>query len=112
MLQLMSADVRVSCHTGKPLSKWLVGHRMGKNEDPNERRAVFVVRPCPPSSPRGPLLHPGVAFTDAPPPTQPIYMLRLSIYFSLPCINHAVRGGGRRVHMSLRPDYVLLCKSR
>ena len=33
--QIMSA--------GQPLSKWLVGHRMGKSEDPNESRAVFVV---------------------------------------------------------------------
>ena len=28
---------------GQPLSKWLVGHRMGKNVDPAESRAVFVV---------------------------------------------------------------------
>ncbi len=28
----------------QPLSKWLVGHRMGKNVDPAETRAVFVVR--------------------------------------------------------------------
>lgn len=28
---------------GKPLSKWLVNHRLGKNEDADERRAVFVV---------------------------------------------------------------------
>ncbi len=30
--------------TGKPLSKWLVNHRMGRNENAEERRAVFVVR--------------------------------------------------------------------
>ena len=30
---------------GKPLSKWLVNHRLGKNEDADERRAVFVVSP-------------------------------------------------------------------
>ena len=29
---------------GQPLSKWLVGHRMGKNVDPAESRAVFVVQ--------------------------------------------------------------------
>ncbi|CAK0783074.1 hypothetical protein CVIRNUC_006269 [Coccomyxa viridis] len=28
--------------TGKPLSKWLVNQKMGRNEDINERRAVFV----------------------------------------------------------------------
>ena len=28
---------------GKPLSKWLVNHKMGKNENVDERRAVFVV---------------------------------------------------------------------
>ena len=28
---------------GKPLSKWAVGTSMGKNEDPGETRAVFVV---------------------------------------------------------------------
>ena len=28
---------------GQPLSKWLVGHKMGKNVDPVESRAVFVV---------------------------------------------------------------------
>ena len=28
---------------GKPLSKWLVNQKMGKNEDVDERRAVFVV---------------------------------------------------------------------
>ena len=35
---------------GKPLSKWLADHPMGKAEDPNESRAVFVVsdRPCSP----------------------------------------------------------------
>ena len=30
-------------HAGKPLSKWLVNQKMGKNEDVDERRAVFVV---------------------------------------------------------------------
>lgn len=29
-------------YTDQPLSKWLVGHRMGKNLDPAETRAVFV----------------------------------------------------------------------
>ncbi|KAK9837418.1 hypothetical protein WJX81_001095 [Elliptochloris bilobata] len=29
-------------YTGKPLSKWLVGHALGKADDPAERRAVFV----------------------------------------------------------------------
>ncbi|BDA47700.1 probable chaperone protein DnaJ at N-terminal half [Coccomyxa sp. Obi] len=29
-------------YTGKPLSKWLANHPMGKAEDPNESRAVFV----------------------------------------------------------------------
>lgn len=29
--------------TGRPLSKWLVNSKMGKNWDPNEERAVFVV---------------------------------------------------------------------
>ena len=33
------------CCAGQPLSKWLVGHRMGKNVDPAETRAVFVVSP-------------------------------------------------------------------
>lgn len=31
------------CCAGQPLSKWLVGHKMGKNVDPAETRAVFVV---------------------------------------------------------------------
>ena len=30
-------------YNGKPFSKWLVGHRLGKNEDPSEDRGVFVV---------------------------------------------------------------------
>lgn len=29
-------------YTGQPLSKWLVGHKMGKAVDPAETRAVFV----------------------------------------------------------------------
>ncbi|KAL3143444.1 hypothetical protein ABBQ38_002261 [Trebouxia sp. C0009 RCD-2024] len=29
-------------YSGQPLSKWLVGHKMGKNVDPDESRAVFV----------------------------------------------------------------------
>lgn len=29
---------------GQPLSKWMVNTKMGKNEDPNESRGVFVVR--------------------------------------------------------------------
>ena len=32
------------CSIGQPLSKWLVGHKMGKAVDPAETRAVFVVR--------------------------------------------------------------------
>lgn len=31
-------------YTGQPLSKWLVGHEMGRNEDPYEERALFVVK--------------------------------------------------------------------
>lgn len=31
------------CSIGQPLSKWLVGHKMGKAVDPAETRAVFVV---------------------------------------------------------------------
>lgn len=34
---------RVLVLAGEPLSKWLVGHKMGKNVDPAETRAVFVV---------------------------------------------------------------------
>lgn len=30
--------------TGQPYSKWLAGTRMGKNTEPGESRAVFVVR--------------------------------------------------------------------
>lgn len=30
-------------YTAKPYSKWLVGHKMGKNEDAYETRAIFVV---------------------------------------------------------------------
>ena len=30
-------------YTGLALSKWLVNSKMGKNWDPNEERAVFVV---------------------------------------------------------------------
>lgn len=30
-------------YTGKAMSKWLVNTKMGKNWDPNEERAVFVV---------------------------------------------------------------------
>ena len=33
-------------YTGEAYSKWLVGHKMGKNWDTNETRAVFVVSPC------------------------------------------------------------------
>lgn len=32
-------------YTGKPYSKWLVGHKLGKNWDTNESRAVFVDEP-------------------------------------------------------------------
>jgi hypothetical protein len=40
----MAAFLRPSGFSaGKPLSKWLVNHRLGKNEDAYERRAVFVV---------------------------------------------------------------------
>lgn len=31
-------------YTGEPLSKWMANKRMGKNSNPNESRAVFVVR--------------------------------------------------------------------
>lgn len=31
-------------YTGEPLSKWLANTKMGKNTDPKETRAVFVVR--------------------------------------------------------------------
>ena len=31
-------------YTGEPYSKWLVGHKLGRNEDPYEERALFVVR--------------------------------------------------------------------
>jgi len=30
-------------YTGEAYSKWLVGHKLGKNWDTNETRAVFVV---------------------------------------------------------------------
>ena len=44
LLASMAAFLRpLGCCVGKPLSKWLVNHRMGKNEDADERRAVFVV---------------------------------------------------------------------
>lgn len=32
-------------YTGEPLSKWMANTKMGKNTDPKENRAVFVVRP-------------------------------------------------------------------
>ena len=35
----------MSC-AGKPLSKWLVGHPLGKAQDVAESRAVFVVSSC------------------------------------------------------------------
>ena len=35
----------MSC-AGKPLSKWLVGHPLGKAQDIAESRAVFVVSSC------------------------------------------------------------------
>lgn len=31
-------------YTGEPLSRWCANTKMGKNSDPNEDRAVFVVR--------------------------------------------------------------------
>ena len=31
-------------YTGEPLSKWMANTKMGKNSDPEEARAVFVVR--------------------------------------------------------------------
>ena len=31
-------------YTGELLSRWCANSKMGKNEDPNEQRAVFVVR--------------------------------------------------------------------
>lgn len=33
-------------YTGEPLSKWMANTKMGKNTDPKENRAVFVVRVC------------------------------------------------------------------
>ena len=44
--QLQSALIdALDDYTGNPYSKWLVGHKFGKNEDPYEDRALFVVRP-------------------------------------------------------------------
>lgn len=31
-------------YSGEALSRWLANSRMGKNKDPDESRAVFVVR--------------------------------------------------------------------